>query len=111
MGLATRNWIIFAVLFGGVGVLLVLLGLGVDLGRWWPLFFVIVGLASIARGVRERGNVVLGLMLMGWGADAIVSLHGPDLGIDRAFWFFLGVAILWVPVAWLLGRAFTPDNP
>mgnify|MGYP001150846499 CR=1 FL=1 len=111
MGLISRNWVIWAFIFGGIGLIFLLLGLGVNLGKWWPVFFTVVGLASIARGVREQGNVTLGLMLIGWSGGLIASLHSGELGIEHGFWFFLGVFILWIPIAWLLGRALTPARP
>ena len=111
MGLISRNWVIWAFIFGGIGLIFLLIGLGKDLGKWWPAFFAVVGLASIARGVRERGNVTLGMMLIGWSAGLIVALHGEKLGIPHATWFFIGIFILWIPVAWLLGNVLTPSRP
>ena len=52
-----RGWLISAVLFGGIGVIFLLWGLGVNLGRWWPVFFAIIGFASLVRGFRERENL------------------------------------------------------
>ncbi len=111
MGLISRNWVIWAFIFGGIGLIFLLAGLGVNLGQWWPVFFTVVGLASIARGVREQGNVTLGLMLIGWSAGLIAALHHAELGIPHATWFFIGVFILWIPAAWLLGRGLTPSRP
>ena len=110
MGLISRNWVIWAFIFGGIGLIFLLIGLGVNLGQWWPVFFSVVGLASIARGVREQSNVTLGMMLIGWSAGLIVALHGEELGIAHATWFFIGVFILWIPVAWLLGKSMTPSQ-
>jgi hypothetical protein len=110
MGLISRNWVIWAFIFGGIGLIFLLIGLGVNLGKWWPVFFTVVGLASIARGISEQGNVTLGMMLIGWSAGLIVALHHAELEIPHAAWFFVGVFILWIPVAWLLGRALTPSS-
>jgi hypothetical protein len=106
-----RGWMISAVLFGGIGVIFLLWGLGVDLGRWWPAFFAIIGLASLVRGIRERENLVFGFLLIGWSAIAIVSLHSPDIEFIRSGWFFfIGASIVWIPIAWLLGRAMAPET-
>ncbi len=107
----TRGWQISAVLFGGIGVIFLLLGLGVSLGRWWPVFFAIIGIASLMRGIRERENLIMGLLMIGWSAAAIVSLHQADIEFIRSGWlFFIGASIVWIPIAWLLGKALAPET-
>ena len=106
----SRGIIIFAFLFGGVGILFLLWGLGVSVGKWWPVFFTAVGIASFARGFQEIGNVVFGLLLLGWSAAGIVCLHAEDLGIDHGLPFFIGIFILWIPVSWILGRLLSTDT-
>jgi hypothetical protein len=105
-----RGLIIFSFLFGGAGILFLLWGLGVSLGKWWPVFFTAVGLASFARGFREIGHVVFGLLLIGWSAIGIICLHSSDLNIPHGLPFFIGGFILWVPVSWLLGRMLSTDK-
>jgi len=91
----SRGIVIFAFLFGGVGILFLLWGLGVSVGRWWPVFFTAIGIASFVRGFQEIGNVVFGLLLIGWSAAGIVCLHADKLSIDHALPFFIGSFILW----------------
>jgi len=105
-----RGLVIFSFLFGGAGLLFLLWGLGVSIGKWWPAFFAAVGLASFARGFGELAHVVFGLLLVGWSAVGIVSLHGEELGIAHALPFFIGAFILWIPVSWLLGRTLSTDT-
>lgn len=105
-----RGLVIFSFLLGGAGVLFLLWGLGVSVGKWWPAFFAAVGLASFARGFQEIGHVVFGLLLLGWSAAGIVCLHGSELGIPRALPFFIGAFILWIPLSWLIGRALSTDE-
>jgi len=107
----SRGLQISIIVFGGIGTIFLLLGLGVDLGHWWPVLFTVLGLASIVRGIRERENMVLGFLMIGWSIAAIVALHHADLEAIRQPWlFFIGASIIWVPVAWLLGRALTPET-
>ena len=106
----SRGIIIFAFLFGGVGILFLLWGLGVSVGKWWPVFFTAIGIASFARGFQEIGNVVFGLLLIGWSAAGIVCLHADKLGIDNGLPFFIGAFILWIPASWLLGRLLSTDT-
>lgn len=106
----SRGLIIFSFLFGGAGLLFLLWGLGVQIGKWWPAFFAAVGLASFARGFQELGHVVFGLLLIGWSAAGIVTLHSNELGIDHGLPFFIGVFILWIPVSWLLGKTLSTDT-
>lgn len=110
MARRSRGLIIFSFLFGGAGILLLLWGLGVSVGKWWPLFFAAVGLASLARGLNEMAHVVFGLLLLGWSAAGIVCLHGEELGIPHALPFFLGAFILWTPLSWLIGRVVSTDT-
>ena len=105
-----RGILIFGLLLGGVGALFLLWGLGVSVGKWWPVFFTAVGLASFARGVSEIAHVVFGLLLIGWSAAGIVCLHHIDIGIDHPLPFFIGAFILWMPLAWLLGRLISTDK-
>ena len=106
-----RGWLISAVLFGGIGVIFLLWGLGVNLGRWWPVFFAIIGFASLVRGFRERENLVFGFLLIGWSAAAILGLHSPDIEFIRSGWFFLmRASIIRIPVACLLARAMAPET-
>ncbi len=106
----SRGFIIFAFLFGGVGILFLLWGLGVSVGKWWPAFFTAVGLASLARGLREIANVILGLLLIGWSIAGIICLHASELEIDHALPFFIGAFILWIPLAWLFGKFLSTDT-
>jgi hypothetical protein len=106
-----RGWQISAVLFGGIGVIFLLLSLGVGLGRWWPAFFAVIGLASLVRGMRERENLIMGFLMIGWSAAAIISLHHADIEFIKSGWlFFIGTSIVWIPVAWLLGRSLARET-
>jgi len=105
-----RALVLFTLLVGGPGVLLLLLGLGVELGKWWPLLFTAIGLASFARGLNETGHVVFGFLFTGWSALAIVCLHHVEIGIPHPWLFFLGGFILCFPLAWLLGRLVSTDR-
>lgn len=100
--------LIFSILMGGAGLLFLLWGLGVATGKWWPAFFFAIGLASFARGFRERVNVIIGFLIMGWSAGAIAALHHEELNIN-GIPFFIGVIILWMPIAWFLGRLLAPS--
>jgi len=105
-----RGLMIFTFLFGGLGILFLLWGLGVSVGKWWPVFFAAIGVASFVRGLSEVGNVVMGLLLIGWSAAGIVVLHSQELEIPHALPFFIGAFILWIPVAWVLGKLITTDT-
>ena len=108
---ASRGWQISAVLFGGIGIVFLLLGFGVNLGQWWPAFFIILGLASMIRGIHEKENVIFGLLFVGWSIGAIAALHHAQIEIIRNGWlFFIGVAIIWIPFAWLIGSAVTRET-
>lgn len=100
----------FTLLVGGPGVLLLLLGLGVELGKWWPLLFTAVGLASFARGLGEIAHVVFGLLFVGWSATAIACLHHAEIGIPHPWLFFFGGFIIWLPLAWMLGKLISTDR-
>lgn len=106
----SRGIIIFSFILGGIGILFLLWGLGVSVGKWWPAFFAAVGLASFTRGFQEIGNIVIGLLLIGWSAAGIVCLHAGDLGIDHGLPFFIGVFILWIPASWFIGRILSTDT-
>lgn len=106
----SRGIIIFSFLFGGVGILFLLSGLGVSIGKWWPVFFAAIGVASFARGFQEIGHVVFGLLLIGWSAAGIVCLHAEELNIARGLSFFIGAFILWIPASWMLGRLLSTDT-
>ncbi len=106
----SKGIIIFSFLFGGVGVLFLLWGLGVSVGKWWPAFFAAIGLASFTRGFQEIGNVVLGLLLIGWSGAGIVCLHAGEFGINHALPFFIGTFILWIPASWFIGRLLSTDT-
>lgn len=110
MSFKSRGLIIFSFLFAGVGVLFLLWGLGVSIGKWWPAFFAAVGFASFARGMREMANAILGILLVGWSAAGIVSLHSNELNIDHGLPFFIGIFILWIPLSWLLGKFLSTDT-
>ena len=69
-----------------------------------------IGVASFVRGLSEVGNVVLGLLLIGWSAAGIVVLHAQELEIPHALPFFIGAFILWIPVAWVLGKPISTDT-
>lgn len=103
-----RSLMIFSGIMVVVGLLFLLPGLGVGIGKWWPAFFSLVGLVSLLRGISERAHVVFGMMLFGWGAAGVAALHAPDLGIDSGWLFFFGVFFIWMPIAWMLGRVITP---
>jgi len=100
----SRGWVLAAVTLAAVGVLFLLWGFGVDLARWWPSVFVAFGLASLLRGARHSENVVSGLLLMGWGALAVIALHSSLLHIRNGFPFFIGACLIWTPVAFLFGH-------
>jgi hypothetical protein len=106
----SRGIIIFSFVLGGIGILFLLWGLGVSVGKWWPAFFAAVGLASFTRGFQEIGNIVIGLLLIGWSAAGIVCLHADELGIDHGLPFFVGVFILWIPASWFIGRILSTDT-
>ena len=106
----SRGIIIFAFLFGGIGILFLLSGLGVSIGKWWPVFFTAIGIASLVRGLQEIGNVVFGLLLIGWSAAGIVCLHSNELDISNGWLFFIGAFILWIPTTWVLGRLLSTDT-
>jgi len=106
----SRGLIIFSLLFAGLGALFLLWGLGVSVGKWWPVFFAAIGCASFARGLNEMVNVVFGLLLIGWSAAGIVSLHHEALGIDHALPFFIGAFILWIPLSWLFAKFIATDR-
>jgi hypothetical protein len=110
MAKRSRGLIIFSFLFGGAGLLFLLWGVGVSIGKWWPAFFAAVGLASFARGFQEIAHVVFGLLLVGWSAAGIVCLHAEELNIPHALPFYIGVFILWIPASWLLGRMLSTDT-
>lgn len=106
----SRGIIIFSFLLGGIGILFLLWGLGVSVGKWWPAFFAAVGLASFTRGFQDIGNVIFGFLLIGWSAAGIVCLHADELGIDHGLPFFVGVFILWIPASWFIGRILSTDT-
>jgi len=110
MARSKRGLIIFSFLFGGAGVLFLLWGLGVSIGKWWPVFFAAIGLASFARGLNEIAHVVFGLLLIGWSTAGIVTLHHNELGIPVPLAFFIGAFILWIPLSWLIGRTISTDT-
>ena len=106
----SRGIIISAFIFGGVGILFLLWGLGVSVGKWWPVFFTAIGIASLVRGLREIGNVIFGLLLIGWSAAGILCLHADEIGIDHGLPFFIGAFILWIPASWFIGRFISTDT-
>lgn len=105
-----RALMIFAGIMIVIGLLFLLPGLGVGIGKWWPAFFSIIGLVSLLRGISERAHVVFGMMLLGWGAAGVVALHSFELGIRSGWLFFVGIFFIWMPIAWLLGRVITPSE-
>jgi hypothetical protein len=110
MARSSRGLVIFSFLFGGAGLLFLLWGLGVSIGKWWPVFFAAVGLASLARGFGEMAHVVFGLLLIGWSAAGIVCLHAGELSIPHALPFFFGAFILWIPASWLIAKVLSTDT-
>lgn len=101
----TRGWVVFALIACGLGLVFLLMGMGMNLGRWWPVIFAAAGLAAIAANPGRVESCVLGLLLVGWSALAILSLHHGELEIIRNGWlFFFGASIIWMPLAFLLGR-------
>ncbi len=107
MKTGNRGLVIFSILFVGAGILFLLWGLGIHVGKWWPVFFTAVGLASFARNPEETANIVFGLLLTGWSIAGIACLHGNELGITHPLPFFIGVSVLWIPVSWILSRIIT----
>ncbi|MBC8428756.1 MAG: hypothetical protein H8D05_00780 [FCB group bacterium] len=103
-----RGLLIFSILMGTAGVLFLLWGLNIDTGKWWPVFFFAIGLASFARGIRERVNVIAGLLIMFWSCGAIAALHHETLDVN-GIPFFIGIFILSMPLAWFIGRLLTPE--
>jgi hypothetical protein len=101
---ASRGWLLTAVTLSAVGVLFLLWGFGVDLGKWWPAVFVAFGLASLIRGMKYSENVVSGLLLMGWGAIGVLALHSGELGIVHSWPFLIGAGLIWIPVALFFGH-------
>lgn len=101
---ASRGWLLTAVTLTAVGVLFLLWGFGVDLGKWWPVLFVAFGLASLIRGVRYSENVVSGLLLIGWGAIGVATLHATGLGIAHPWPFLIGASLIWIPIALFFGH-------
>jgi predicted anti-sigma-YlaC factor YlaD len=101
---ASRGWMLSAVTIAAVGILFLLWGFGVDLGKWWPAVFVAFGLASLIRGMQYSENIVWGLLLMGWGVIGVLTLHATQLGIVHALPFLIGAGLVWIPVALLFGH-------
>lgn len=100
-----KGLVIFSVIACGLGLVILLMGMGINLGMWWPVVFAVAGIASIAGNPHRVESAVLGLLLLGWSALAIVSLHHGEIGFVRNGWlFFFGSSIIWMPVAFLLGR-------
>lgn len=104
-----RGLLIFSILMGTAGILFLLWGLKIDTGKWWPVFFFAIGLASFARGIRERVNVIAGLLVMFWSAGAVAALHHETLNV-HGIPFFIGIVILSMPAAWFIGRLITPEQ-
>jgi hypothetical protein len=105
MGPVTKGWVVFAVIACGLGVVFLLMGMGMNLGRWWPVMFAAAGIAAIAANPRRTESCILGLLLLGWSGLAILSLHHGELEFVRNGWlFYFGSSIIWMPVAFLLGR-------
>ena len=101
----SRGLTVFTVIACGLGIVFLLMGMGLNLGRWWPFIYAAMGIASKAANPRRSESVVLGLLLVGWSALAIVSLHHDSIGFVRNGWlFFFGGAIIWMPLAFMLGR-------
>ena len=105
-----RGLMIFSGLMLVIGLPFLLLGLGVDIGKWWPAVFCIIGLVSLMRGISERAHVVFGMMMLGWGAAGVIALHSFDLGIANGWLFFIGLFFIWMPLSWLIGKAVTPTE-
>ncbi len=100
-----KGLVIFSVIACGLGLVILLLGVGVNLGKWWPVIFAVAGAASMAGNPGRVESAILGLLLLGWSALAVVSLHHGDIGFIRNGWlFFFGASVVWMPVAFLLGR-------
>jgi hypothetical protein len=110
MSAVGRGWVLGAVLFGAVGVLFLLMGLGVGIGRWWPAIFCAFGLASLIRGLKYSENVFTGFLLLGWGAAGVITLHHESLGIPSPWLFLIGILVLWIPVSALLAKVGSGDR-
>jgi hypothetical protein len=105
MRTVTRGLIVFSIIACGLGVVFLLMGMGINLGRWWPVVFAASGIAAIAANPGKVESAVLGLLLLGWSALAILALHQGDLEFVKNGWlFFFGSSIIWMPVAFILGR-------
>ncbi len=110
MAAVTRGWVVGAIALGAIGILFLLWGFGVDLGRWWPLVFSLFGIASFARGMVYRENTVFGFLLLGWGVIGVLALHHEAVGIVLVWPFLIGASILWIPISVLLGRLTSPGS-
>jgi len=106
----TRGWAVWMIALGAVGLLFILMGFGVDMGRWWPLVFTLFGVASLTRGIVYRENTVLGLLLIGWGLIGVAATHGGTLGIVSVLPFLFGALVVWAPLAVLLARVIRPES-
>ena len=101
---------IFAIIMIALGLLFLLPAIGVNLGHYWPGVFCLFGVVSLFRGLAERVNVVLGMLFIGWGAAGIAALEHEALGIKHGFLFFIGIFLIWMPVAWFIARVITPKE-
>jgi hypothetical protein len=102
MPTVSRGWVIWTIVLGSLGAFLVLWGMGVSVGRWWPVLVSMLGVASLARGMQRRENCVLGFLLIGWGAIGVLAFHHDLLGIVSILPFLLGALVLWIPIAVLI---------
>ena len=110
MPAVTRGWIVWTVVLGSIGLFLLLWGLGLEVGRWWPILITMMGIASLCRGMDRRENSVFGLLLAGWGLIGVAAMHGAVLGITSIPPFLFGGLILWIPLAILLARSVSEEK-
>ncbi len=101
----TRGLVVFTIIAFGLGIVFLLMGMGFNLGRWWPVIFAASGIAVIAANPGRVESTILGLMLIGWSSLAVLSLHHGEIEFVKNGWlFFFGTSIIWTPLAFLLGR-------
>lgn len=83
-----------------LGVLF-LLGLVTDfdfsLGKWWPLFLILIGVGSLTKGSTKGGVIVIAI-------GVVFLLNSLDV-LDVSFWLLWPIALIAVGVAILFGHS------